>query len=231
MRDMKTRFISFFLFMLTMSCFVACSSDDPAPEPEPEPEPEPVETVNTYTYKDKTIQAKSVSCFEQEGIIYVCMSPLQSLETLEDFMGSGKEYVMLGVDKSLVGNPVTVGSSDDDTYVVYYMDADGEAIVTVSPDEWEDVLTQGKITVTMTPGENETSAVKAVFDFTLKSGGKFTGEAACAYKAPEKLPSEYSLGDEVRALKSVVATTLGGFQYVYLSPEAGLTTVEDISDA
>lgn len=35
MRDMKTRFISFFLFMLTMSCFVACSSDDPAPEPEP----------------------------------------------------------------------------------------------------------------------------------------------------------------------------------------------------
>ena len=37
MRDMKTRFISFFLFMLTMSCFVACSSDDPAPEPEPEP--------------------------------------------------------------------------------------------------------------------------------------------------------------------------------------------------
>ena len=159
MRDMKTRFISFFLFMLTMSCFVACSSDDPAPEPEPEPEPEPVETVNTYTYKDKTIQAKSVSCFEQEGIIYVCMSPLQSLETLEDFMSSGKEYVMLGVDKSLVGNPVTVGGSDDDTYVVYYMDADGEAIVTVSPDEWKDVLTQGKITVTMTPGENETSAV------------------------------------------------------------------------
>ena len=45
MRDMKTRFISFFLIMLTMSCFVACSSDDPAPEPEPEPEPEPVETV------------------------------------------------------------------------------------------------------------------------------------------------------------------------------------------
>ena len=32
-------------------------------------------------------------------------------------------------------------------------------------------------------------------------------------------------------MKSVVATTLGGFQYVYLSPEAGLTTVEDISDA
>ena len=231
MRDMKTRFISFFLFMLTMSCFVACSSDDPAPEPEPEPEPEPVETVNTYTYKDKTIQAKSVSCFEQEGIIYVCMSPLQSLETLEDFMGSGKEYVMLGVDKSLVGNPVTVGGSDDDTYVVYYMDADGEAIVTVSPDGWEDVLTQGKITVTMVPGENETSAVKAVFDFTLKSGGKFTGEADCVYKAPEKLPSEYSFGDEVRPLKSVVATTLGGFQYVYLSPETGLTTVEDISDA
>ena len=135
------------------------------------------------------------------------------------------------MDKSLVGNPVTVGSSDEDTYVVYYMDADGEAIVTVSPDEWEEALTQGKITVTMTPGENETSAVKATFDFTLKGGGKFTGEADCAYKAPEKLPSEYSLGDEVRALKSVVATTLGGFQYVYLSPEAGLTTVEDVSDA
>lgn len=83
----------------------------------------------------------------------------------------------------------------------------------------------------MVPGENETSAVKAVFDFTLKSGGKFTGEADCVYKAPEKLPSEYSFGDEVRPLKSVVATTLGGFQYVYLSPETGLTTVEDISDA
>ena len=101
---MKTRFISFFLFMLAMSCFVACSDDDPATDPEPEPELEPVETVNTYTYKDKTIQAKSVSCFEQDGIVYVCMSPLQSLETLEDFMNSGKEYVMLGVDKSLVGH-------------------------------------------------------------------------------------------------------------------------------
>ena len=55
---MKIRFISFFLFMLAMSCFMACSSDDPAPDPEPEPEPEPVETVNTYTYKDKTVQAK-----------------------------------------------------------------------------------------------------------------------------------------------------------------------------
>ena len=228
---MKIRFISFFLFMLAMSCFMACSSDDPAPDPEPEPEPEPVETVNTYTYKDKTVQAKSVSCFEQEGIVYVCMSPLQSLETMEDFMNSGKEYIMLGVDKKLVGTPVTVGNSDNDNYAFYYMDADGEAIVAVSPDGWEDVLTQGKITVTMVPGENETSAVKAVFDFTLKSGGKFTGEADCVYKAPEKLPSEYSFGDEVRPLKSVVATTLGGFQYVYLSPETGLTTVEDISDA
>ena len=47
---MKTRFISFFLFMLAMSCFVACSDDDPATDPEPEPELEPVETVNTYTY-------------------------------------------------------------------------------------------------------------------------------------------------------------------------------------
>ena len=227
---MKTRFISFFLFMLTMSCFVACSDDDPATDPEPEPELEPVETVNTYTYKDKTIQAKSVSCFEQDGIVYVCMSPLQSLETLEDFMNSGKEYVMLGVDKSLVGSPVTVGSSEGDDYVLYYMDADGEAIVAVDPYEWEEVLTQGKITLTMTPGENEISAVKATFDCTLKSGGKFTGEAGCSYKAPAKLPNEFSFGSEVRPLKSAVATVIGGIQYLYLSPDAGVTTVEDMSD-
>ena len=227
---MKTRFISFFLFMLAMSCFVACSDDDPATDPEPEPEPEPVETVNTYMYKDKTIQAKSVSCFEQDGIVYVCMSPLQSLETLEDFMNSGKEYVMLGVDKSLVGSPVTVGSSEGDDYVLYYMDADGEAIVAVDPYEWEEVLTQGKITLTMTPGENETSAVKATFDCTLKSGGKFTGEAGCNYKAPAKLSSEFSFGSEVRPLKSAVATVIGGIQYLYLSPDAGVTTVEDMSD-
>ena len=227
---MKTRFISFFLFMLAMSCFVACSDDDPATDPEPEPELEPVETVNTYTYKDKTIQAKSVSCFEQDGIVYVCMSPLQSLETLEDFMNSGKEYVMLGVDKSLVGSPVTVGSSEGDDYVLYYMDADGEAIVAVDPYEWEEVLTQGKITLTMAPGENEISAKKATFDCTLKSGGKFTGEAGCSYKAPAKLPSEFSFGSEVRPLKSVVATVIGGIQYFYLSPYAGLTTVEDMSD-
>ena len=227
---MRTRFISFFLFMLAMSCFVACSDDDPATDPEPEPELEPVETVNTYTYKDKTIQAKSVSCFEQDGIVYVCMSPLQSLETLEDFMNSGKEYVMLGVDKSLVGSPVTVGSSEGDDYVLYYMDADGEAIVAVDPYEWEEVLTQGKITLTMTPGENEISAVKATFDCTLKSGGKFTGEAGCSYKAPAKLPSEFSFGSEVRPLKSAVATVIGGIQYLYLSPDAGVTTVEDMSD-
>lgn len=225
---MKIRFISFFLFMLAMSCLVACSDDDPAPDPEPEPEP--VETVNTYTYKDKTIQAQSVSCFEQDGIVYVCMSPLQSLETLEDFMNSGKEYVMLGVDKSLVGSPVTVGSSEGDDYVLYYMDADGEAIVAVDPYEWEEVLTQGKITLTMTPGENEISAVKATFDCTLKSGGKFTGEAGCSYKAPAKLPSEFSFGSEVRPLKSAVATVIGGIQYLYLSPDAGVTTVEDMSD-
>jgi len=227
---MKTRFISFFLFMLAMSCFVACSDDDPATDPKPEPELEPVETVNTYTYKDKTIQAKSVSCFEQDGIVYVCMSPLQSLETLEDFMNSGKEYVMLGVDKSLVGSPVTVGSSEGDDYVLYCMDADGEAIVAVDPYEWEEVLTQGKITLTMTPGENEISAVKATFDCTLKSGGKFTGEAGCSYKAPAKLPSEFSFGSEVRPLKSAVATVIGGIQYLYLSPDAGVTTVEDMSD-
>lgn len=225
---MKTRFISFFLFMLAMSCFVACSDDDPATDPEPEPEP--VETVNTYTYKDKTIQAQSVSCFEQDGIVYVCMSPLQSLETLEDFMNSGKEYVMLGVSKSLVGSPVTIGGSEDDNYVLYYMDADGEAILAVNPYEWKEVLTQGKFTLTMTPGENETSAVKATFDCTLKSGGKFTGEAGCSYKAPAKLPSEFSFGSEVRPLKSVVATVIGGIQYFYLSPYAGLTTVEDMSD-
>ena len=210
---MKTRFISFFLFMLAMSCFVACSDDDPATDPEPEPEP--VETVNTYTYKDKTIQAQSVSCFEQDGIVYVCMSPLQSLETLEDFMNSGKEYVMLGVSKSLVGSPVTIGGSEDDNYVLYYMDADGEAILAVDPYEWKEVLTQGKFTLTMTPGEN---------------GGKFTGEAGCSYKAPAKLPSEFSFGSEVRPLKSVVATVIGGIQYFYLSPYAGLTTVEDMSD-
>lgn len=46
------------------------------------------------------------------------------------------------------------------------------------------MLTQGKFTLTMTPGENETSAVKATFDCTLKSGGKFTGEAGFSYKAP-----------------------------------------------
>ena len=225
---MKIRFISFFLFMLAMSCLVACSDDDPATDPEPEPEP--VETVNTYTYKDKTIQAQSVSCFEQDGIVYVCMSPLQSLETLEDFMNSGKEYVMLGVSKSLVGSPVTIGGSEDDNYVLYYMDADGEAILAVNPYEWKEVLTQGKFTLTMTPGENETSAVKATFDCTLKSGGKFTGEAGCSYKAPAKLPSEFSFGSEVRPLKSVVATVIGGIQYFYLSPYAGLTTVEDMSD-
>ena len=46
---MKTRFISFFLFMLAMSCFVACSDDDPATDPEPEPELEPVETDRKST--------------------------------------------------------------------------------------------------------------------------------------------------------------------------------------
>ena len=109
-----------------------------------------------------------------------------------------------------MGSPVTVGSSEGDDYVLYYMDADGEAIVAVDPYEWEEVLTQGKITLTMTPGENEISAVKATFDCTLKSGGKFTGEAGCSYKAPAKLPSEFSFGSEVRPLKSAVATVIGG---------------------
>lgn len=228
---MKAKFISFFLFMLAMSFFAACGSDDdPASDPEPEPGTDPVESVNVYTYKDKTVQVKSVSCFEQEGLMYVCMSPLQSLETLEDFVNSGKEYVMLGLDKSLVGNPITVGASEEDIYTLYYMSADGEPIVTVDPDGWNEVLTQGKITVTMTPGENETSIVKATFDFTLKAGGKFTGEVNGTYRAAAKLPCEFSFGGEVRQLKSAVVWTYEDIPYIYLSPDAGVTTVEDMSN-
>ena len=106
-------------------------------------------------------------------------------------MNSGKEYVMLGVDKSLVGSPVTVGSSEGDDYVLYCMDADGEAIVAVDPYEWEEVLTQGKITLTMTPGENEISAVKATFDCTLKSGGKFTGRLVVATRLLQSCPVNF----------------------------------------
>ena len=41
---------------------------------------------------------------------------------------------------------------------------------------------------------------------------------------------EFSFGSEVRPLKSAVATVIGGIQYLYLSPDAGVTTVEDMSD-
>lgn len=34
----------------------------------------------------------------------------------------------------------------------------------------------------------------------------------------------------MRPLKSAVATVIGGIQYLYLSPDAGVTTVEDMSD-
>lgn len=223
---MKTKFISFFLFMLAMGMFAACSKDS-----NEDPEPEPEEAVNTYNYKDKTVEAKSVICTDIfDGYYCIYMSPLMNMEKVEDFTASGREYITFMVPQASINKELSLmGSENNSTF--YYMDENSSPILASTDPEYWGEVSDAKLTVNMTDeNQDGINEVKTNFKITFKDGKTFTGNSSCTYTPPTPLNNQVTDGDEIKDIKSVYAFTYGGYQFIYLSPKENLTTMEDFSN-
>lgn len=227
---MKAKFISYFLFMLAMSFCAACSDDDNT-DPEPTPDPAPEETVNTYTYKEKAVEAKSVICTDYfKGYYCIYMSPLMNLTTVEDFIGSGREYVTFMIPQASADKEVSL-MDEENGCTIYYMDENSEAILASHDEEtWENV-SDGKVSINLEDKAGDgIYAVTAKFNITFKDGKSFTGAASSTYTPPTPLTNQVACGDEIRDIKSAYAMVFQGNQFIYLSPVANLTNPDDIMD-
>ena len=227
---MKAKFISYFLFMLAISFCVACSDDDNT-DPEPTPDPAPEETVNTYTYKEKTVEAKSVICTDYfKGYYCIYMSPLMNLATIEDFTGSGREYVTFMIPQASANKELSL-MDEENGCTIYYMDENSEPILASHDEEtWENV-SDGKISINLEDKAGDgVYTITAKFNITFKDGKSFTGAASSTYTPPTPLTNQVACGDEIIDIKSAYAMTYSGNQYIYFSPVANLTDVQDIAD-
>lgn len=227
---MKTKFISYFLFLLAMSLFAACGDDDNT-NPNTDPDPTPETTVNTFIYKGKTVEAKSVICTDYfKGYYCIYMSPLMNLATIEDFIGSGREYLTFMVPQASINQEMSL-MDESNGCTLYYMDENSNSILASHDEEtWENV-SDGKVIFKMEENAGDgTYKVNASFNITFKDGKTFTGIASSSYTPPTPLSNQVACGDEVRDIKSAYAMMFQGNQIIYLSPVANLTTAEDIAD-
>lgn len=223
---MKTKFISYFLFMLAMSMFAACSSDDSTDNPTNEPEPEGA--INTYNYKEKVIEAKSVICTDIfNGSYCIYMSPLMNLETVEDFATSGREYVTFMIPQASVDKEMSLMDSENGC-TFYYIDENNTPILAYNnPETWESV-SDGKLSIKLTDEDKDgVYEVKANFNITFKDGKSFNGNSSCTYTPPTPLVNQVTDGDEIREIKSALSLNLDGYQYIFLSPVENLKTMDD----
>lgn len=227
---MKAKFISYFLFMLAMSFCAACGDDDNT-DPEPTPDPDPEETVNTYTYKEKVVETKSVICTDHfKGYYCIYMSPLMNLATIEDFTGSGREYVTFMIPQASANKEVSL-MDEENGCTLYYMNENSEPILASHDEEtWENV-SDGKASIKLEDKAGDgIYTVTANFNITFKDGKSFTGAASSTYTPPTPLVNQVTCGDEIRDIKSAYAMVFQGNQFIYLSPVANLTNPDDIMD-
>lgn len=229
---MKAKIISYFLFMLAIS-IASCGDDDkPITDPIPGGGGEPDVTVNSYIYKGKTVEAKSVICTDFfKGYYCVYMSPLMNLTTVEDFAASGREYVTFMIPQSAINKEVSLMNSELGC-TFYYMDENSSPILeSYDEDTWENV-SDAKLSLNLTDENQDGNYdVKGKFNITFKDGKSFTGEMACTYTAPVPLSNEVAFGDEHIAIKSTYATVVRGNLIIYLCPTEGLTDSESIVDS
>lgn len=229
---MKAKIISYFLFMLAIS-IASCGDDDkPITDPIPGGGGEPDVTVNSYIYKGKTVEAKSVICTDFfKGYYCVYMSPLMNLSTVEDFAASGREYVTFMIPQSAINKEVSLMNSELGC-TFYYMDENSSPILeSYDEDTWENV-SDAKLSLNLTDENQDGNYdVKGKFNITFKDGKTFTGEIACTYTAPVPLSNEVAFGDEHIAIKSTYATVVRGNLIIYLCPTEGLTDSESIVDS
>lgn len=226
---MKAKIISYFLFMLAIS-IASCGDDDkPITDPIPGGGGEPDVTVNSYIYKGKTVEAKSVICTDFfKGYYCVYMSPLMNLTTVEDFAVSGREYVTFMVPQSAVNKELSLMDSEAGC-TFYYMDENSTSILeSYDEDTWENV-SDAKLSLNLTDeNQDRDYDVKGRFNITFKDGKSFTGEMACTYKAPAPLTNQVAYGEEHIDIKSTYATAVRGNLIIYLCPTEGLTDLESI---
>lgn len=228
---MKAKIISsMFLFMLAIS-IAACGDDD---KPITDPAGgggEPGVTVNSYNYKGKTVEAKSVICTDFfKGYYCVYISPLMNLTTIEDFAASGREYVTFMVPQSAINKDLSLMNSELGCSF-YYMNENSEPILeSYDDDTWEDV-SAGNLSLNLTDeNQDGTYDVKGKFKITFKDGKTFEGEIASTYSAPTPLSNQIAFGDEYIDIKSTYATRFQGSLMVYLCPTEGLSDPESMLD-
>lgn len=228
---MKAKIISYFLFMLAIS-IASCGDDDkPITDPIPGGGGEPDVTVNSYIYKGKTVEAKSVICTDFiKGYYCVYMSPLMNLTTVEDFANSGREYITFMVPQSAVNKEISLMDSEAGC-TFYYMDENSTPILeSYDEDTWENV-SDAKLSLNLTDeNQDRDYDVKGKFNISFKDGKSFTGEMACTYTAPIPLTNQLAFGEEHIDIKSTYATIIQGFLMIYLCPTEGLTDLESIID-
>lgn len=229
---MKAKIISYFLFMLAIS-IASCGDDDkPITDPIPGGGGEPDVTVNSYIYKGKTVEAKSVICTDFfKGYYCVYMSPLMNLSTVEDFAASGREYITFMIPQSAINKEVSLMNSELGC-TFYYMDENSSPILeSYDEDTWENV-SAANLSLNLTDENQDGNYdAKGKFNITFKDGKTFTGEIACTYTAPVPLSNEVAFGDEHIAIKSTYATVVRGNLIIYLCPTEGLTDSESIVDS
>lgn len=187
-------------------------------------ESKPVAT-DSYSFDGTKAELKSVLVMTLGNMIYMYMSPQEGLLTQGDF-SSSDNYLLLGIDQSMTGRDIDV-TAVDDGWAFYNMTALGrDALETLDPFTWEDVVSAGMMRLDLT----EDSAT-ALFTFTTLDGGKiFSGNCTGDYVAPLG-DNSYSFDGETVDLKSAFYLEQAGMKYLYLSPEEGLTTLDQFADS
>lgn len=185
--------------------------------------PEPTGS-DFYTYDGTRTELESVLVTTQDGMIYMYMSPDKGLTTRDDFTASGN-YLLLGVSESLADREIDVTTAEQG-WAFYNKTALGHDVLeTLDPYTWEDVVTEGTILLSL----DETTAL-ASFGFTTLDGKRFTGFCSGDYQAPLG-ENNYTFNGQTVDLKSAFYLSQGEIEYLYLSPQEGLTTVEEFSEA
>lgn len=178
-----------------------------------------------YGFGDTRTELNSVLVLSQNGMIYMYMSPVEGLTAPDDFTAS-ENYLLLGVAESLAGQQIDV-TTVDDGWVFYNMTPLGrDALETLDPFTWEDTVSEGTMMLSL-DGQTATAS----FSFATLDGGKrFAGFCSGPYEAPSG-ENNYSFDGQTVELHSAFYLTQAGVNYLYLSPQPGLTTIDEFAEA
>lgn len=239
--------------LLTLATLVAtmlstgCDKDDPQkePDPVPDPDPVPVELVNQYEWNSTVTDIKSVvaTVIPNEIImpVYIFLSPEEGITSMEELMGSEKEYVMIAVDSEIGDYPEMVTETETGMRIdltkaqgavyVWYM-KNGEAVAAYEDDT---LLDEGYMIITDDPVNEDRSTVDMLLDFAgsddcLRANFAIN-ESEIVIPTPE-YPENYIAEDatSVEEIQSAFVFDAGMYTFVVMSPTAGYTSWMECMD-